>query len=436
MLFYAKKYIRIFSLLCSFVGTHCLFAQAHSLEHNTILTGAYPAVDTGKIISMPAEVSNYNRRISGIVLHFTQLLEKDSLETLRRGGVSAHYLIPKSPKRGVAGWQLVNIHDRAWQAGVSTWQNRTNLNDTTIGIEVVNYGFGFKQADGHVLYYHEVRQKLRDQLLATLKQDASFFKLLTQYHLLDTFFRDMLRGIIPDGTRTVYLAHIPQAKRDYYREVADRIKQTLPNPFAEERTIRQIYELDRTGKIVWDRFTPHQIQTLGSLLRGLLEALSLKKGHETFYQINPTTIVGHSDIAAGRPLSSMRIDPGPYFPWKTLALDYGIGAWPQAEDIDAIQQQLTHEFAQIRLRCHDSKTLPIDITWLQESLKCYGYNVSTTGVLDPQTQAVLALFQMHFRPANYSGEPDLESVTILAALLKRYFPKDYTFPRLASVCKA
>ncbi|HDX9011649.1 TPA: N-acetylmuramoyl-L-alanine amidase, partial [Aeromonas dhakensis] len=41
---------------------------------------------------------------------------------------------------------------------------------------------------------------------------------------------------------------------------------------------------------------------------------------------------------------------------------------------------------------------------------------------DEQSRAALRAFQLHFRPALVSGEPDAESQAILTALLERYFP--------------
>ena len=65
------------------------------------------------------------------------------MRTLTGPSVSSHYLLPL-PARFYRGeplvWQLVEEHRRAWHAGVSEWGERRNINDTSIGIEIVNAG--------------------------------------------------------------------------------------------------------------------------------------------------------------------------------------------------------------------------------------------------------------------------------------------------------
>jgi len=77
-------------------------------------------------------------------MHFTAVDYQTSLDLLvDEGFVSSHYLIPESkdpsyPYKKLKTLQLVNDNERAWHAGVSYWQGRTGLNDTSIGIEIVN----------------------------------------------------------------------------------------------------------------------------------------------------------------------------------------------------------------------------------------------------------------------------------------------------------
>lgn len=90
---------------------------------------------------------NYNDRpaetpIDMLVLHYTGMESCDAaLERLcdPAAEVSAHYLIDE----GGTVHQLVAEHRRAWHAGVACWRGETNINDRSIGIELVNPGHEF-----------------------------------------------------------------------------------------------------------------------------------------------------------------------------------------------------------------------------------------------------------------------------------------------------
>ncbi len=141
----------------------------------------------------------------------------------------------------------------------------------------------------------------------------------------------------------------------------------------------------------WQPYTEAQIAALGALARELVER----------YQIPPTQVLGHSDVAPER-----KQDPGPRFPWRELALRYGVGAWPDEARVAALRQQ----------------GLPAwpPLIW-QQQLARYGYGIAASGEWDAQSRAVMRAFQLHFRPAQVSGEPDAECQAILMALLERYF---------------
>ncbi|PBD22375.1 N-acetylmuramoyl-L-alanine amidase, partial [Pseudomonas aeruginosa] len=87
----------------------------------------------------------YGKRVRFLVLHYTALDFAASVKALTTGAASAHYLIPAphDPSYKAAGFKgqrifnLVAEEDRAWHAGVSGWARRDNLNDTSIGIEIV-----------------------------------------------------------------------------------------------------------------------------------------------------------------------------------------------------------------------------------------------------------------------------------------------------------
>ena len=83
--------------------------------------------------------------IDMLVLHYTGMV--DAATALDRltdpdAEVSAHYLLEED---GTAH-RLVAEDRRAWHAGVASWRGHSNINDRSIGIELVNPGheFGYR----------------------------------------------------------------------------------------------------------------------------------------------------------------------------------------------------------------------------------------------------------------------------------------------------
>lgn len=77
-----------------------------------------------------------------IIIHHTNMASFESaLQTLQssnpHGRVSAHYLISRDGEIV----QLVEDHQRAWHAGVSRFQQRADLNSSSMGIELDNDGY-------------------------------------------------------------------------------------------------------------------------------------------------------------------------------------------------------------------------------------------------------------------------------------------------------
>ncbi|WP_300375418.1 N-acetylmuramoyl-L-alanine amidase [Henriciella sp.] len=98
---------------------------------------------------------NFNDRkhpVDMLVLHYTGMESGDAaLEKMRSedGGVSAHYMVWETGKTV----QLVGEDKRAWHAGVATWQGDDDLNSRSIGIEIVNGGHDWLDADGNLPAY-------------------------------------------------------------------------------------------------------------------------------------------------------------------------------------------------------------------------------------------------------------------------------------------
>jgi len=143
----------------------------------------------------------------------------------------------------------------------------------------------------------------------------------------------------------------------------------------------------------WQPYTQAQIAAIGALTQKLVQR----------YRIPPTQVLAHSDVAPER-----KQDPGPHFPWRELAQHYGVGAWPDEARVTALRQQPAPAWNAL--------------TW-QQQLARYGYGVALSSTWDEQSRAALRAFQLHFRPALISGEPDEQSQAILTALLERYFPE-------------
>ena len=86
--------------------------------------------------SYTSKGQNYRQRF--IILHYTAMNRDGSLRALTNNEVSAHYLI--SDQKNDPVFYLVDENKRAWHAGVSEWKTSKNLNDSSVGIEIVNSG--------------------------------------------------------------------------------------------------------------------------------------------------------------------------------------------------------------------------------------------------------------------------------------------------------
>lgn len=101
-----------------------------------------------EVIQKPSP--NFNERcgdgVSLIILHYTGM--KTSAEALARltdeaAQVSSHYTIDEDG----CVYQHVDESHRAWHAGRAFWQEETDINSLSVGIEIVNPGheFGYRE---------------------------------------------------------------------------------------------------------------------------------------------------------------------------------------------------------------------------------------------------------------------------------------------------
>lgn len=91
------------------------------------------------------QATGKSERVKFIVLHYTVSDNERSIKTLTEGKVSAHYLILKNDDDKI--YNLVPENERAWHAGDGGFAGRKILNDTSIGIEIVNAGIATQYKD-------------------------------------------------------------------------------------------------------------------------------------------------------------------------------------------------------------------------------------------------------------------------------------------------
>ena len=79
-----------------------------------------------------------NERIQFIVVHYTAIDNAASIKELTSSRVSSHFLVLDEDDNKI--YSLVPLEQRAWHAGASAFRGRTNINDTSVGIEIVSDG--------------------------------------------------------------------------------------------------------------------------------------------------------------------------------------------------------------------------------------------------------------------------------------------------------
>ena len=155
---------------------HLLAARYLRLVVCCLLAVLIASCTSLSIEKMPSH--NYSQRIKFLVLHFTGTDYQQSVTALvDEGGLSAHYLIPERsdpgyPETDLSVLQLVDETARAWHAGNSYWQGREDLNDQSIGIEIVHVTDCIQEQDfAKPLCLFEDYDGEQIELLITLAKD-------------------------------------------------------------------------------------------------------------------------------------------------------------------------------------------------------------------------------------------------------------------------
>lgn len=120
--------------------------------------------------------------------------------------------------------------------------------------------------------------------------------------------------------------------------------------------------------------------------------VDLLKGIKARWQIRPERVIGHSDMAPGR-----KIDPGPRFDWRRLALE-DLSVWPSPDATAPLSEEGPQGTDDARFAA---------------AMAAFGYSATT----DPDL--LLKSFRLRFRPLR-TGPRDATDLRLIRDLVRRY----------------
>ena len=138
-----KKILALLSLLifmvaCSSSDTPVKETKGINTSRRTSSSSSIGSIGKFKVDSDTYVSLGRNERIQFVVVHYTATNNEYSIKELISNRVSAHFLVLDEDDNMI--YNLVPLDQRAWHAGASSFRGRTNLNDTSIGIEIVSDG--------------------------------------------------------------------------------------------------------------------------------------------------------------------------------------------------------------------------------------------------------------------------------------------------------
>ena len=128
----------IFMVACSSSDTPVKETKGISTSRRASSSSSIGSMGKFKVDSDTYVSLGRNERIQFIVVHYTATNNEYSIKELISNRVSAHFLVLDEDDNTI--YNLVPLDQRAWHAGASSFRGRTNLNDTSIGIEIVSDG--------------------------------------------------------------------------------------------------------------------------------------------------------------------------------------------------------------------------------------------------------------------------------------------------------
>ena len=189
--------------------------------------------------------NNFNKRrkinnIKYIILHYTAMQSyKEAIKHLcdKKNKVSSHFLINK----GGEIFNIVNIKDRAWHAGQSFWQNETDINSCSIGIEIDNSGYH--------LNFEDYTDKQINSLIKLIKFLKNIYNIKNSAILCHSDISPY-RKIDPGEKfpwEKLFKLNISYLPRKKVTKTLDSIDIILDNNFLSNNKERAIYILSKIG---------------------------------------------------------------------------------------------------------------------------------------------------------------------------------------------
>ncbi len=147
----------------------------NTISHGSIVSATPPGYQVTKNY-FPAVAQNFRQRF--IIVHYTALNNDKSISVLTQQSVSAHYLVNDIDDKEI--YQIVDENKRAYHAGISHWRGFEQLNDTSIGIEIVNPGYTAANGQKYFVDFpdHQVKK-----IAALIKDIANRYEVAPIYIL-------------------------------------------------------------------------------------------------------------------------------------------------------------------------------------------------------------------------------------------------------------
>ncbi len=142
----ALSFVILFAISCNtfqYRETNKFYKHQAKQLSKDLIAEPYGIVDSINLVAAPKWVGTTNfdlRKPNFVIIHHTAQNSCDQTLrtfTLERTKVSAHYVICKD---GTVH-HMLNDYMRAWHGGIAKWGNNTDINSSSIGIEIDNNGF-------------------------------------------------------------------------------------------------------------------------------------------------------------------------------------------------------------------------------------------------------------------------------------------------------